>query len=128
MALQTDTAAGVTFCQVAPPSRVSCTAPSSVPAQITPSLTGDGAMVISEPSGFFGSFFSAGFSTGLFAGVRVRSGLIFSQLVPPLVVFSTNCVPRYRTCGSWGEKTMGIFQWKRNFDPKGIGAGEMSRT
>ncbi len=34
-----------TFVHVLPPSRVSCTLPSSVPAQITPALTGDSAIV-----------------------------------------------------------------------------------
>src|SRR5579862_2615744 len=73
-----------------------------------------------DPSGFLGSFSSA--------GVRVRSGLIASQVVPPFTVLVTNCVPRYRTCGSCGEKAMGIFQWKRYLLPNEMGAGEMSRT
>ena len=76
----------MTFCQVAPLSRVNWTAPSSVPAQITPSITGDGAMVMSEPSVFWGSFLSS--------CALVRSGLMVSQLVPPFTVFSTNCVPK----------------------------------
>ena len=39
------TPGGVTFFQVAPPSVVSCTSPSSVPIQIWPARIGDGAMV-----------------------------------------------------------------------------------
>src|SRR5713226_9140602 len=43
--LHSDTPAGVTFCQAAPPSFVSWMFPSSVPTQMTPSLISDGAIV-----------------------------------------------------------------------------------
>ena len=36
---------GVTFFQLAPPLRVTCTYPSSEPAQMTPPSFGDGAIV-----------------------------------------------------------------------------------
>ncbi len=36
---------GVTFSQFLPPSRVTCTRPSSEPAQITPFVTGDSLKV-----------------------------------------------------------------------------------
>src|SRR5579884_4200770 len=43
----------------------------------------------------------------------VRSGLIFCQLMPASLVFSTYCEPKYRTCGSCGERATGDVQVKR---------------
>ena len=40
---------GVTFFHVAPPSRVTCTSPSSLPVQMTPFSCGDSAMYASVP-------------------------------------------------------------------------------
>ena len=79
-------AAGVTFFQVFPLSIVIWMFPSSVPTQITPSFTGEGAIVRIVPRRFLVSFSSA--------RIRVRSGLISSQLAQPLLVFIMNCVPR----------------------------------
>ncbi len=45
MRVKSGNPAGVTFCQFFPPSRVTCTTPSSDPAQITLPLTGLGASV-----------------------------------------------------------------------------------
>src|SRR5690349_7806378 len=118
--LHSVTAGGVTFFQVFPPSFVIWIFPSSVPTQITPSFTGDGARVRIVPRRFLVSFSSA--------RMRVKSGLISSQFVPALLVFIRNCVPRYRRCESCGEKTRGIVQLKRYLLPCEIGAGEMSRT
>ena len=53
-----------------------------------------------DPSGFLASFSSA--------GVRVRSGLIASQVVPPLTVLVTNCGRVHRTCGSWARRPWDI--------------------
>src|SRR2546425_12551351 len=80
--LHCDTLGGVTFCHVWPASFVTWMFPSSVPAQITPSRTRDGAIVRIVPSACFGSF--------SLTGVRVKSGLTASQLVPASVVFSRN--------------------------------------
>src|SRR6266849_5784402 len=78
--LQVEIADGVTFFQVAAASLVTWILPSSLPTQIRPSLTGDGAMVRMVPGaclGFFGS-----------TVVRVRAGLMTCQLAPALVVFT----------------------------------------
>ena len=78
----------VTSLQLFPPSRVICTSPSLVPAQITPASFGDSAMAKTVPA----------YSTPMLSGVsppeicclllsfRVRSGLIICQLFPPSVV------------------------------------------
>ena len=94
--------------------------PSSVPTQITPSFTSEGAIVRIVPRACFESFSSG--------RTRVRSSLTVSQLVPPSLVFSKNCVPRYSRCGSCGEKTIGMVQLNRYLLPNGTAAGEMSRT
>src|SRR5919199_5052380 len=77
----------VTFVQCAPASRVTWTRPSFVPAQTTPFSFGDSAIANTTPA----------YSTPTLSGVRppeipcrdvspvVRSGLITSQLWPPLV-------------------------------------------
>src|SRR6266566_1412826 len=94
--------------------------PSSVPTQITPSFTSEGAIVRIVPRACFESFSSG--------RTRVRSSLTVSQLVPLSLVFSKNCVPRYRRCGSCGEKTIGMVQLNRYLLPNGTAAGETSRT
>src|SRR5262245_19927543 len=78
----------VTFVQRAPASRVTCTCPSFVPAQMTPFSIGDSAIANTTPA----------YSTPTLSGVSppedfwrdtspvVRSGLITCQLWPPLVV------------------------------------------
>src|SRR4051794_5934177 len=96
---------GVTFDHVLPPSRVTCTRPSSDPVQITPFCTGDSIIVnvvrqcsqhgvscLGGPAGFprFGLPF------------RVRSPLLPSHLCPSLVVFMTPLPPMYNVLGSCG--------------------------
>src|SRR5499427_10975690 len=78
----------VTLVQLLPPSRVTCTSPSLVPAQITPACFGDSAIANTTPA----------YSTPILSPVRppenpclllsfvVRSGLITCQLLPPSVV------------------------------------------
>src|SRR6266436_6625087 len=66
--------------------------PSPVPTHITPSFTSEGAIVRIVPRACFKSFSSG--------RTRVRSPLTASQLVPPSLVFSKNCVPRYSRSGS----------------------------
>src|SRR5438128_12132871 len=87
----------VRLVQVLPPSRVNCSRPSLVPAQITPFSFGDSAMANTTPA----------YSTPMLSGVRppeiccrdlslsVRSGLISCQLWPALVVRCTCCEPAY---------------------------------
>ncbi len=88
---------GVTFCQVLPSSRVTCTRPSSEPAQITPGSAVDSprakivsytstpvtSMVIGPPDLPCLSF-----------ALRVRSGEISSHVSPPSRV-------RNRICEAW---------------------------
>ncbi len=78
----------VTFVQCFPASRVICTRPSFVPAQITPASFGDSAIEKTTPA----------YSTPMLSGVRppeipilllslrVKSGLMTCQLLPPSVV------------------------------------------
>src|SRR6266542_4922136 len=85
----------VTFVHVFPPSRVSCTRPSLVPAQISPFSSLDSAIANTTPA----------YSTPMLSGVSppelcclllsfsVRSGLITCQLLPPSVVRCTNWLP-----------------------------------
>src|SRR5206468_1676147 len=47
--------------------------------------------------------------------LRVRSGLMALQLMPPLVVLKIISPAKYSVLGSWGENTMGSVHWKRCF-------------
>src|SRR5215831_19064859 len=78
----------VRFVQFLPPSRVSCTWPSFVPAQMVPAAFGDSAIANTTPA----------YSTPILSPVKppekpclllsfkVRSGLMTCQLLPPSVV------------------------------------------
>src|SRR5215472_724431 len=107
----------VTFVQFFPPSRVICTKPSFVPAQITPASFEDSAIEKTTPA----------YSTPMLSGVRppeicwrllsfrVKSGLMTCQLLPPSVVTCTNWLPTYTLLWSWGEIVMGNSQLNRYF-------------
>src|SRR6266511_4066718 len=107
----------VTSVQCAPPSRVACTLPSFVPAQITPRLIGDSAMAITSPAG----------STPVLSGVsppegrcrvvslRVRSGLISFQVTPASDEACTCWLPTYTVLWSNGEIVSGNVHTKRYF-------------
>src|SRR5215467_12517422 len=87
---------GVTFDQVLPPSFVTCTMPSSDPVQITLTVRLDGAIAKMTPytSGpFMSRVIGPPDGPIVFGSWRVRSGLIFSQLWPPFVVFQRCCEP-----------------------------------
>src|SRR4029078_6965373 len=81
---------GVTFVHFAPPSVVTWMLPSSVPAQMTLMLFGEGESAVIVPSG-------AGVTplaylpalAGTAHVCRARSGLIRAQSLPPFVVFHT---------------------------------------
>ena len=87
----------VTFVQLCPPSRVTCTFPSFVPAQINPFCFGDSAIANTTPE----------YSTPMLSGVRppdatwrdlsffVRSGLIICHDCPPSFVTCTYWLPTY---------------------------------
>src|SRR5215813_13410301 len=105
----------VRLVQVLPPSRVNCSSPSLVPAQITPASFGDSASAKTTPA----------YSTPMLSGVRppelpirvlslrVRSGLMICQLFPPSVVTCTNWLPTYTLLWSCGEMVTGNSQLKR---------------
>src|ERR1041385_3332402 len=105
---------------VSPPSLVSCTWPSLVPAQMSPGLSRDSAMANTTPA----------YSTPMLSGVsppegpirllsfRVRSGLMTVQLRPPSVVWWIIWLPTYTLLWSWGEMVSGKFQTKRYLDRK----------
>src|SRR5215470_16364205 len=107
----------VRLVQFLPPSRVNCSRPSLVPAQITPASLGDSAMAKITPA----------YSTPMLSGVRppelpmrllslrVRSGLMTCQLLPPSVVTWTNWLPTYTLLWSCGEIVTGNSQLKRYF-------------
>src|SRR5574341_300835 len=85
----------VTLLHVFPPSRVTCTSPSLVPAQISPGFKRDSAIAKTTPA----------YSTPMLSGVNppeepillwslsVRSGLITRQLLPPSLVACTCWLP-----------------------------------
>src|SRR5260370_17398835 len=87
---------------------------------IVASFSSEGGIVGIVPRACVNSFSSG--------RTRVRSPLTASQLVPPSLVFSKNCVPRYSRCGSCGEKTIGMVQLNRYLLPNGTAPGDMSRT
>src|SRR5574341_2515716 len=74
----------VTFVQFGPPSRVSCTMPSFVPAQITPACFGDSA--IAKITGAYSTPMLSPVSPPenpcLLLSFEVRSGLMTRQLSP----------------------------------------------
>src|SRR5215208_6344384 len=87
----------LTFVQVAPPSRDTCTRPSFVPAQSRLASFGDSAIANTTPA----------YSTPMLSGVRppeifwrllsfrVRSGLMRRHVFPPSVVVCTCWLPTY---------------------------------
>src|SRR5512143_3338398 len=105
----------VTSVQWPPPSRVSWTFPSLVPAQMSPRLSGDSAMANTTPA----------YSTPMLSGVsppegtcrvlslRVRSGLISFHVTPPSDVECTCWLPTYTVLWSCGEMVSGKVHTKR---------------
>src|SRR5229473_7497962 len=87
----------VTFVQFLPPSRVICTMPSFVPAQITPASLGDSA--IANTTGAYSTPMLSPVSPPenpcLLLSFVVRSGLIRCQLWPASVVSCTYWLPTY---------------------------------
>src|SRR3972149_3461833 len=105
----------VTSVQAVPPFRVTWMRPSFVPAQIVPFSIGDSAMAKTTPA----------YSTPTLSGLRppeiswrslslrVRSGLMRSQLLPPFTVRCTIWLPAYIVFRSWGDIARGNVHWKR---------------
>ena len=103
-------ARGVTLVQVAPSSRVTCTRPSSVEAQISPGRWAESARQaqVACTSAPAVSWVSGPpewpWRDGSF---RLRSGEMHSQLAPSLRVRNTRLPPAYSVLGSPGAKTSG---------------------
>src|SRR6267378_2004312 len=107
----------LTSLQCAPPSRVTCTFPSFVPAQISPRLRGDSAIAKTTPA----------YSTPMLSGVsppegrcrvvslRVRSGLISFHVTPASEEACTCWLPTYTVLWSNGEIVSGNVHTKRYF-------------
>src|SRR3989442_4302654 len=98
---------GVTSRQSPPPSRDTCTRPSSLPAHITPFSCGDSAKakIVHDVSAPDASLLMGPPDVFIFsASLRVRSGLTASQLWPSSVERKTRSPHAYTTRGSWGEK------------------------
>src|SRR5882762_2435789 len=107
----------VTLDQWPPESRVTCSWPSLVPAQIRPFSIGDSAIANTTPA----------YSTPMLSGVRppelcwralslsVKSGLMTCQLWPALMVRWTYWLPAYTVLRSCGDNASGKVQLKRYF-------------
>ncbi|HEX2077771.1 MAG TPA: hypothetical protein VHG08_08685, partial [Longimicrobium sp.] len=110
MRLKSPSSRGVTSVHVPPPSRVTCTRPSSEPVQIVPTSRGDGAMVKMVPyvsTPVWSSVIGPPEGPRVAGSERVRLGEMRSQLLPSLVLRHRCCEPTYSTPASCGEMTMG---------------------
>src|SRR5688500_15182740 len=108
---------GVTLAQLRPPFRVMCTSPSSDPVQMTLASRFDGptAKIVAYTSGpFMSPVIGPPECPIVFGSWRVRSGLIRSQLWPPLVVFQRCCDDVYSAVGSAWEKITGYVHCHRS--------------
>src|ERR1051326_3405682 len=109
---------GVTLDQFLPPSLVTCTSPSSEPAQIRSFCTGDSAtekIVSYTSTPVLSLVMGPPEETCLLLSLRVRSGLIICQLMPSSLDLNSTWAAKYSALGSCGEKTMGSVHWKRYF-------------
>src|SRR5450432_3299837 len=109
---------GVTLAQFLPPSEVTCTSPSSDPAQIRSFCTGDSTTekIVSYTSTPVLSLVIGPPELACFdLSLRVRSGLMIVQLIPPSIVLNSTSPAKYIVFGSCGEKAMGSVHWKRCF-------------
>src|SRR5581483_7325197 len=91
--------------QFAPPSCVTQTFPSSVPAQTVPAFTGDSASETIVQCGTF--------PFSLSGSLVLKSPLIAVQLSPRFTERNTFCAPVYKIFELCGEMTIGVFQLNR---------------
>src|ERR1022692_2915634 len=94
--------AGVRSVHLAPPSVVTCSRPSPVPAHRTLTSRGEGPSAVTDrvaDTVTVEAYLPAFCGTSHF-WARVRSPLMAVQLWPPLVVFQTPAVAKNRTFGS----------------------------
>src|ERR1044071_4582351 len=108
---------GVTLLHDLPPSFVTLTMPSSEPVQMTFVVRFDGptAKMTAYTSGpFMSRVIGPPDGPMVFGSWRVRSGLMRSQLCPPLVVRHRCCDAAYSTRGFTGENAMGYVHCQRS--------------
>src|ERR1051326_211878 len=101
---------GVTFDQFFPPSAVTCTRPSSEPAQIRSFCSGDSTtekIVSYTSTPVLSLVMGPPAATCLLLSLRVRSGLMICQLMPWSLVLNSTCAAKYKVLGSCGENTIG---------------------
>src|SRR6476646_5595644 len=109
---------GVTLAQFFPPSVVTCTRPSSEPAQIRSFCIGDSTtekMVSYTSTPVLSLVIGPPDATCLLLSLRVRSGLMICQFTPSSVDLKRTCAAKYKVLGSCGENTIGSVHWKRYF-------------
>src|ERR1700687_354439 len=107
---QSGIALGVIFSQCWPPSRVRCTRPSSVPAQIKSFCAGDSTAekIVSYTSTPVLSLVIGPPEACCFClSLRVRSGLMMLQLIPASMVLNRTSPAKYKVFGSYGENAIG---------------------
>src|ERR1700730_12105650 len=107
---------GVTSCHVAPPSRVRCTSPSSLPAQISPFTSGDSATANAmayHSVPVMSPWIGPPLRPSVRGSARERSGEIFVHELPPFVLLKTYCAAVYSVDFSCGEKKRGKVHAKR---------------
>ena len=108
-----------TFVQCAPPSRVTCTLPSSVPTQTVFASSGDSLItliVVFDSADELSTVMPPDSSCFCFSGsLVVRSGEIRCQVSPWSVERKRNCAPMYTTPFCVGLAAIGAFQLKRSF-------------
>jgi hypothetical protein len=108
---------GVMFVHVFPPSRVTCTRPSSDPVQIVLTLFLPGPMekIVPYTSGPFMSPVIGPPDLSCVSGAwRVRSPLTAVQVRPPSLVRQRRCEETYSVFGSTGEKMIGYVHCHRS--------------
>src|ERR1051326_1782726 len=113
----------VTFVQFCPPSCVTCTTPSSVPTQIVFGSTGEIeidriAPNVSAP--LRSRKIGRPLLCCLLLSLRVRSGLIGVQFLPPSVERNSTFPPRYTSFGFVMDTAIGDVQLKRYLSSEGF--------
>src|ERR1019366_766669 len=113
-----------TSVKLTPPSRLTCTFPSSVPAHTTPGITGDSEieMIVlyeTTPSFFESCDLSPGAPIRLIlqrSTCLVRSTLA-TYVSPRLYDLKRRLPPYHTMLGLWGESMYGVFQLNRYWSP-----------
>ena len=108
---------GVMFVHVLPPSRVTCTSPSSEPVQITlmSFLPGATEKIVPYTSGpFMSPVIGPPDFSCVIGSCRVRSPLSAAHVLPPSIVRQRRCDDTYSDFLSMGEKMIGYVHCQRS--------------